>query len=286
MTMAAFEELDYSMTPLGELILRRREVLSLDRAEVFEVKLAGELLMSSIVNGAEIALAEFALTRQQPASGPCSAGPPAMACDRRDVLVGGLGLGYTAKAALDADNIASVTVIEYLERVIAWHENELVPLGRSLTQDARCRLVHGDFFAVVGSPANQQAGPPDETTGRPCPAPEALAGIPAEPVVKPPWRASKRFHVILLDIDHSPRCLLHAGHAAFYTAEGLKRLTGHIHPGGVFALWSADPPEESLTDDLNGAFESVQVRETKFYNPLLDLHDVNYIVVAQRAPGC
>ena len=256
MTLAAFEELDYSMTPIGELILRRREVLSLDRTEVYEVKLAGVLLMSSIVNDAEIALAEFALAPRQPASG-------APACDRRDVLVGGLGLGYTAKAALEAANVASVTVIEYLERVIAWHENELVPLGRSLTQDARCRLVHGDFFAAVGSPARENDGP--------C---EALAGC-----------ASKRFHAILLDIDHSPQCLLRAEHAAFYTAGGLKRLTGHIHPGGVFALWSADPPEESLTDGLSGAFASVQVHEIKFYNPLLDLQDVNYIVVAQRTPN-
>ncbi len=63
-------------------------------------------------------------------------------------------------------------------------------------------------------------------------------------------------------------------------------MTGHIHPGGVFALWSADPPEEALTDSLNAAFASVRVRESKFYNPLLDLHDVNYIVVAQCPPGC
>ncbi len=279
MTLAAFEELDHGMTPLGELILRRREVLSLDRAEVYEVKLAGEFLMSSIVNDAEIALADFALALQQPASEPCPTSPTVVACDRRDVLVGGLGLGYTAKAALDADNIASVTVIEYLERVIAWHENELVPLGRSLTQDARCRLVHGDFFATVGSPAKQNEGAP-------------LAARP--PVSIPRFKsdaalaecASKQFHAILLDIDHSPQCLLHAGHAAFYTAEGLKRLTGHIHPGGVFALWSADPLEKSLMDGLSGAFESVQVREAKFYNPLLGRHDVNYIVVARRASSC
>ena len=253
MTMAAFEELDYGMTPLGELILRRREVLSLNGAEVFEVKLAGELLMSSIVNDAEIALAQFAL--------------PLVACDRCDVLVGGLGLGYTAQAALDADNVASVTVIEYLQRVIAWHQSELVPLGRSLTHNPRCQLVHDDFFAVVGSPAQQN-------DGQSVPCRETQAGI-----------ASKRFHAILLDIDHSPQCLLHAGHAAFYTSEGLARLSGQIQPGGVFALWSADPPEESLTDGLSGAFASVQVRETKFYNPLLDLHDVNYIVVAQRTPN-
>ena len=261
MTLAAFEELDYSMTPLGELILRRREVLSLDRAEVYEVKLAGELLMSSLVNDAEIALAEFAL--------------PLVACDQCDVLVGGLGLGYTAQAALEADNVASVTVIEYLERVIAWHQRELVPLGRALTQNARCRLVHGDFFAAVGSPANQSDG-----SSEPCP--EALAAIRTEPAR---WR-SERFHAILLDIDHSPQCLLHAGHAAFYTAEGLKRLTCHIYPGGVFALWSADPPAEALTDSLNDAFANVRVRESTFYNPLLDLHDVNYIVIAQRAPNC
>ncbi len=261
MTLAACEELDYSMTPMGELILRRREVLSLDRAEVFEVKLAGELLMSSLVNDAEIALAEFAL--------------PLVACDQCDVLVGGLGLGYTAQAALEADNVAGVTVIEYLERVIAWHHRELVPLGRALTQNARCRLVHGDFFAAVGSPANQSDGSSESR-------PEALAAIRTEPAR---W-GSERFHAILLDIDHSPQCLLHAGHAAFYTAEGLKRLTGHIHPGGVFALWSADPPEEALTDGLNAAFVNVRVRESKFYNPLLDLHDVNYIVIAQRTPNC
>ncbi len=251
MTLAAFEALDYSMSPLGELILRRREVLSLDRAEVFEVKLNGEFLMSSIVNDAEIALAEFAL--------------PLVACDSCDVMVGGLGLGYTAKAALDAENVASVTVIEYLQRVIFWHQRELVPLGRPLTQDARCKLIHEDFFAVVGSPA--------KVNDRPAiPHSSLLDEI-----------ASKRFHAILLDIDHSPQCLLRAEHTAFYTSQGLKRLTNHIQPGGVFALWSADPPEDSLTDSLSSAFASVHIRESKFYNPLLDEQDVNYIVIAQRA---
>jgi hypothetical protein len=254
MAMAAFEELDYGMTPLGELILRRREVLSLDRAEVFEVKLAGVLLMSSIVNQAEIALAELAL--------------PLVAGDACDVLVGGLGLGYTAKAALEVDNVASVTVVEYLQRVITWHRGGLVPLGPSLTQDTRCQLIHGDFFAAVGSPARH-----DDDGSTPCS--DAISEI-----------SSTRFHAILLDIDHSPQLLLHAGHGEFYTSEGLERLTSHIHPGGVFALWSADPPEESLTDALSGAFANVRVRDVAFYNPLLDLQEVNYIVIAQLSPGC
>ncbi len=254
MAMAAFEELDFGMTPLGELSLRRREVLSLDRAEVFEVKLADQLLMSSIVNQAEIALAEHAL--------------PLLASDECNVLVGGLGLGYTAKAALESEKVATVTVIEYLERVISWHRKKLVPLGPALTQDARCRLIHGDFFAVVGSPAEHDGFPP-------APGQETHAEV-----------VSKRFHAILLDIDHSPQCLLHEGHAEFYTLEGLSRLTDHLQPGGVFALWSADSPEESLTESLNGAFENVCVRKVEFYNPLLDEQDVNYIIVAQCATSC
>ncbi|MFQ5461277.1 MAG: spermidine synthase [Phycisphaerae bacterium] len=256
MTIAGFEELDYAMTPLGELILRRREVLSLNRAEVFEVKLDGALLMSSIVNEAEKALVRLAM--------PLPAGP------RCDVLIGGLGLGYTAKAALEVDRIASVTVIEFLERVIRWHLDERVPLGRTLTKDGRCHLVHGDFFAAVGSPglsSDASSGPnPD------MPDSQALAHI-----------ATTRFHAILLDIDHSPQSLLHAAHATFYTEAGFKRLVDHIEPGGVFALWSADRPDESLINALSGAFADVGVRDVNFYNPMLDLHDVNYIVVARRA---
>lgn len=240
MSQPAFEELDYGMTPLGELILRRRAVLSLGGAEVFEVKLDGQFLMSSLVNEAEIALANLALPLV--GDGPC------------DVLVGGLGLGYTAKAALDFPNVRSVTVIEYLERVIDWHRRGLVPLARQLTGDPRCTLIQGDFFADWEAWLN-------------------AIGL-------------KRFHAILLDIDHSPQCLLQPAHAGFYTPDGLKRLTGRLHPGGVFALWSADPPQATFVDDLQAVFSRVQAQESKFYNPLLNEDDVNTIYLAQlKAPG-
>ncbi len=251
--MAAYEELDYAITPMGELILRRREVLSLDRAEVYEVKLAGQFLMSSLVNDAEIALATRALSLTNHTE--CA------------VLVGGLGLGYTAKAALDCEGVESVTVIEYLDRVIDWYRRGLVPLAGALTDDPRCSLVHGDFFAAVGSP-----GPlPDQPEQ---PSAEALAET-----------GSGCFDVILLDIDHSPQCLLHPAHAAFYCAKGLRRLTDHLRPGGVFGMWSADPPQPSLLDDLKQAFASVNVFELTFRNPLLSVDDVNYIITAQLADG-
>lgn len=232
-----FEELDHRETELGELILRRRSVLSMGGAEVFEVKLDGEFLMSSLVNDAEIALATEALQLVEFAE-----------CD---VLVGGLGLGYTAKAALDAENVRSVTVIEYLDCVIDWHRRHLLPLGKALTEDTRCRLVHGDFFKTVMS--------------RPDDSPEGVG----------------QYHAILLDIDHSPRCLLQAGHAAFYTPDGLARLADRLHSGGAFSVWSADPPEEPFLDGLRSVFADVHVRECAFHNPLLGRDDVNYIYLAK-----
>jgi len=251
--MGAYQELDFAMTPMGELVLRRREVLSLDRAEVYEVKLAGQFLMSSLVYDAEIALATRALSLVNHTS--CT------------VLVGGLGLGYTAKAALDDERVASVTVIECLDRVIDWYRRGLVPLAGALTNDPRCRLVHGDFFAAVGSPGAIPHQPEQRSF-----ATHAGTGL-------------RCFDVILLDIDHSPQCLLHPAHAAFYTPQGLRRLTDYLHPGSVFALWSADPPQPSLLDGLQQAFAGVKVFESEFRNPLLNVDDVNYIITAQLAPG-
>ena len=60
----------------------------------------------------------------------------------------------------------------------------------------------------------------------------------------------RRFDAVLVDIDHSPRKLLHPRHAALYEPEGLARLAGHLHPGGVFALWSNDPPDDAFIDVL------------------------------------
>jgi len=247
-TSPAFEELDYATTPLGELVLRRRQVRSLDNTVVYEVKLDGRFLMSSLVNAAEIALSDFAL--------------PLVEHDHCDVLVGGLGLGYTAAAALNHANVASVTVVEFLESVIQWHYGDLVPAASRITQDPRCTLVHADFFAVVGSESSTRNQPGGND-------------LPADV-------ARRSFHAILLDIDHSPQALLHDDHAAFYTPAGLQRLTTHLYPGGVFALWSADPPQDTFIAALEAAFAVVRVRESNFYNPLLDADDTNFIILAQR----
>ena len=114
---ALFEELDYRRTVLGELILRRRRILKLDR-DVVEVILNDEHLMSDMFTASEIALATLPMALLE-AAGRTNA----------DILVGGLGLGYTADAVLRSDATGSLAVVEYLAPLIGWHEAGILPLA-------------------------------------------------------------------------------------------------------------------------------------------------------------
>jgi spermidine synthase len=232
-----FEELDYQKTELGELILRRRRMLSLEGAEVFEIKLGASFLMSSLFTKVEVALAELALAELQ--------------ADALDVVVGGLGLGYTARAALQNPAVKSLVVVEALPAVIDWHRRGLVPLGAQLTSDPRCRFFHGDFFRLADSAALDPESP------------------------------GKRFHAVLLDIDHSPQDLLHPSHASFYHGNALRRLAAQLHPGGVFAMWSDDPPEEEFLQALDLAFASSRAHIVSFHNPLLECEAASTVYVAR-----
>ena len=235
-----FEELDYCETSLGELSLRRRRMLSLGDIDVYEVKLGNAFLMSSLFHEVEIALAHLGL-------GELNGAP-------LDVVVGGLGLGYTAVAALEHPEVESLLVVETLKSVIDWHRGGLVPLGEKLTSDPRCRLVHADFFAR----AQSADGFDPEQPGR-------------------------RFQAVLLDIDHSPSDLLHPSNATFYQSDGLRTLATHLHPGGVFALWSDDPPDEAFLGMLDTAFATSRAHVVTFPNPLLESSSASTVYVARTA---
>ncbi len=226
----SFEELDYCETPLGELILRRRRPVSRPDLWVYEVKLGGRFLMSSLVTDSERALATLALARVNG--------------DALRVLVGGLGLGYTAAAALADPRVVDVEVVERLPEVIGWHRRGLVPLGAQLCGEPRCRIVEGDCFAALRTPA----GP--------------------------------TYDAILIDIDDSPIHLLDEAHAAFYEVEGLAVVRQRLRPGGVFALWTSLPAEPEVTARLQQVFPRAWVEEVTFENPLLDRDDVNAIYFA------
>lgn len=230
---ARFEELAWRDTSLGAISLRRRLEPTL-KVDVYEVKLGDEFLMSSLFTVGEVALARLGLAQ--------------LAGLDLDIVVGGLGLGYTARAALDDPRVRSLTVVEALGEVIDWQERGLLPDTAGLASDPRARLVHGDFFAMV------QAG----------------AG----------FLPGRRVHAVLLDIDHTPRRLLHPSHAAFYTPSGLRRLARHLHPGGVFALWSDDPPAAEFRAVLAAAFTRTEAHVVTFPNPLTGKESANTVYVA------
>lgn len=217
--MKSFEELDYRPTPLGPLSLRRR--IDPKLGEVFEIKLGQEYLMTSAFTESEIALANMALDLLPEAN--------------LDVLVGGLGLGYTARAVLDHEPVASLTVVEMLEPVIEWHRDGLLPIGRELMTDPRTRIVQGDFFSLA----------PAETSS-----------------------PGQRYDAVLVDIDHSPDALLDARSSGFYGTRGLAQLARRLHPGGIFGLWSNDRPDPVFEDRLKGVFARVWAEPVTFFNPL------------------
>jgi spermidine synthase len=153
------------------LCLRRRELLSRPGTIVTEVTLNHEFLMSSLYTDSERALARTAL---QMHSGE----------DLR-VLVGGLGLGYTAREALLSNRVAQVEVMELLPQVIDWLDEGLVPLASELRGERRLVVTQGDVFQRL-------AGPPDDL-----------------------------LDLILIDVDHSPEDKLNDQSVSFYTTQGI-----------------------------------------------------------------
>lgn len=231
------EELGFEMTPLGELTLRRRPEPLLQGREVFEVKLGDEYLMSSLFTESEQQLATLGLA---PLTG------------QLDVVIGGLGLGFTAAEALKNRNVRSLLVIDLFQAVIDWHKAGLVPMGEILNADARCELRQGDFFEL------------------------ARIGFDAH-------NPSRKFDAILLDIDHSPEHHLDPANRSLYTTEGLTAIKNQLHTNGTFALWSNDPTSEDFATHLRSVFGSTTGHDVEFANPYTGSTSINSVYVAQTS---
>ena len=226
------EELDWGETPWGAISLRRRWDRITER-DVYEVKLDDDFLMSSQFTLGERELAHLGLA--------------AVAGTSLTVLVGGLGLGYTAQAALADDRVSELTVVEALERVISWHRRDLLPDSVGLAADPRVRLVRDDFFDLV-------------RTGR----------------------ADHTYDAVLVDIDHAPDWLLREDHGDLYTTEGFARVAAMVADDGVFALWSDEPPEPEVVRRMAAAFERTDSHVVPFPNPLTGGESSNTVYVAVR----
>ncbi|MEP3891580.1 MAG: spermidine synthase [Hellea sp.] len=219
-----FEEIDYRETPIGPISLRRRRLMSMDM-DVFEIILGDEHLMSNLFTASEIALSKLGLAK--------------LTGEGLDIVVGGLGMGYTAAAALEDDRVGSLIIIEMLGAVIDWHAADYLPLDPPLSHDPRCRIVQGDFFAMSGS---KEGFDPDD--------------------------AERKFDAVLIDIDHSPDWHLDARSGSFYSAAGLKSLAAHLRPGGIMGLWSDAVEDIKFTRHLETIFDEVWAVPVTFDNPL------------------
>jgi spermidine synthase len=169
----------------GEVVLRRR-------GPVTELVVDGVFAMDDVDTSTERALATEALRR----------------CPRADlrVLVGGLGLGWTAATMLADPRVASVDVAELQPALVGWATDGLLP-GLPELPAERFRLLVGDVA-------------------------DTLAASPA------------RWDAVLLDVDNGPAFLVHQTNAVLYAEAGLTTALATLRPGGVLAIWSSDPAPE------------------------------------------
>jgi spermidine synthase len=176
--------------PHGELVLRRR-------GEVVELISGGLFAMDTADTSTERALAEVAL-------GALEAARPL------DVLVGGLGLGFTVAAVLADDRVRRVDVVELSPAVVSWVAGGLVPATAGILDDPRVRVHTGDVRDLV--PRLPAAG----------------------------------LDAVLLDVDNGPGFLLHPANAEVYAGGFLAGAVRALRPGGVLAVWSSDRSAELL----------------------------------------
>ena len=195
--MEDWRELASATTDSGERLVLRR------RAGIVELRCNGWELMTNRAHHSEEALAILACEQM---AGRCIADAPNRSdAGRPCVLLGGLGLGYTLRAALDRLPVsARVIVAELLPELIAWNRGILGPFAGHALSDPRVSVACTDVLALLRS---------------------------AEPA---------SFDAILLDTDNGPDAVMLAANALLYLPDGLRVVCQALRPHGTLAVWSAD----------------------------------------------
>jgi len=181
--MIPWETLDRVAAPGGaELSLHRR-------GSEYVIRVDGQDLMGSRQHGSERSLAELGCAHV-PARGA-------------HVLIGGLGMGFTLRAALDLlSPDARVEVAELVPAVVAWNRGPLAQLSGEALADGRVSVREGDVGKLIAE-------------------------------------SRARYDAILLDVDNGPDALTSPSNAGLYGAAGLARGLAALRPGGTLAVWSA-----------------------------------------------
>ncbi len=162
----------------------------------FSIFLDGKELMHSMVTASESLLGSLGVERLKPA-----------AANR--VLIGGLGLGFTLKAALATTGANTrIEVAELLPAVIEWNRTHMRKLNGSLLAEPRVEIRHGDVGRLI-----REAAP---TT----------------------------YDAILLDVDNGPIAMVADNNSSIYSTSGIKSICRALRPDGRFIVWSAGPDEK------------------------------------------
>ncbi len=223
------EIVDWRETKLGTLCLRRR-VLEAPREVITEITINEEFLMSSYLTLSERSLSDGALALHRG--------------DGLRVMVGGLGLGYTAHQALKSERVGSVEVVEFLPEVIDWTRRGLIPLADALNDHPRLTIAEDDVYARLLAPPTA------------------------------PW------DLVLIDVDHAPDAPLGASSAAFYTEPGLAKARAHLAEGGVLGLWSY-AEHSPFEVALRRVFAEVHVEPITVFNDLIGEDQTDWLFFAR-----
>lgn len=192
-------------TPRGEVVLRRRSRSG--APDVLELRVNGVFVMDTLETSSEIEMAALALD---------------LVPDPRDVVVGGLGLGFTTQRVLADPRVERVTVVEIEEPVIGWMRDGTVPHGPALLADRRLQVLHADITMAVAE-------------------------------------ARTRHDLLLLDVDNGPGYLVHDDNATLYDEAFLGSCRDLLNPGGVLVVWSADLAP-ALGEAMRSVFGAVEER--------------------------
>ena len=193
--MIPWLQIDSARVPGADVELRLMK-----RGDEFSMKLGPNELMNSRLSGSEEALATLACKRIEAVKAP-------------HLLIGGLGMGFTLRAALAVLGAkARITVAELVPAVIAWAEGPMADLFGDSLSDPRATILSEDVVEVIAShPA--------------------------------------AFDAILLDVDNGPEGLIRKANDALYDLKGLNAIRRALRPGGVLAVWSSGP-DPSFTKRL------------------------------------
>jgi spermidine synthase len=185
--MIPWEFLDSTKVPGGA-----GEICLYKRGEEFSIRVNGRELMNSRVHGSEEALAELASARVANHL-------------RAQVLIGGLGMGYTLAAALRRIGAeARVVVAELVPAVVTWNRGPLADLAGRPLQDRRVTVREADVAQILR--LERQA-----------------------------------YDAILLDVDNGPEGLVRGENDWLYARPGLEAAFAALRPAGVLAVWSSGP---------------------------------------------